>query len=494
MSSWMSRSAIAVVLLAPSIAAANPCETVSAAHKKDTVVVFSPPSSFAICRDGSEESDVVTGRRVYLELAPTPGASMFRFRVHGQEAEPKLTGLTRRSKEVRDLAGALEELAHSAAHIANTSLGGTSTDAGVARARYLGVVTPDFSESLAHVRQKVDDLAESARVAQRWCDELHHSDFTDPNELRGACDGLEHADDLAKSVARFDAAASAFDAARDLAREATIAAAAHEDEHTSTNAMQSLDLARGAAQTIVARAAELGVVARSIARRLAALRAAIGTLGALRPNNATYLTTYGEAGNANLRIDAIPVGVDEDARDVEANQVSFRYQVVGRHYFDVEIGAGVTGGQPLIPTVTTSGNAAVIDGKAVDEFVALALVELEPFRFGWPDKPLAGVVRFPVIGIPLSRDPTQNFFVGAGLGWTGVGSITAGPYLLRELTLLPGHSIGDALPAGTSLDAITNPKVNVGFYVSASIDVVGLFRLFFPEHLPTMDAATGRVE
>ena len=482
---------IAAVLLAPSIAAANPCDAVT--HKKDTVIVFTPPSSFAICRDGTEESDVVTGRRVYLELAPSPGSSMFRFRVHGQEAEPKLTGLTRRSKEVGDLASALEALAHSSAHIASTSFGGASTEIGVARARYLGVVTPDFGESLTHVRQKIGDLAEAARMTQRWCDELRHSQFTDPAELRAACDAVEPADDLAKNVARFDAAAGAFDGARDLAREALITAVAHEDEHTSTPAIQSLDLARGAAQTLVTRAGELSTTSRSIARRLAALRAAVGTLGALRPNSATYLTTYSEAGNAILRVDAVPVGVEEDARD-EANQVSYRFQVVGRHYFDVEIGAGVTGGQPLIPTVTTSGSAPVIDGKAVDEFVALALVELEPFRFGWPDKPLAGVVRFPVIGIPLSRDPTQNFFVGAGLGWTGIGSITAGPYLLRELTLLPGHSIGDQLPAGTSLDAITNPKVNVGFYVAASIDVVGLFRLFFPEHLPALDAATGRVE
>ena len=489
----MSRALIAAVLLTPSVAAANPCDAVTSAHRKDTVIVFSPPSLFSICRDGSEESDVVTGRRVYLELAPTPGSTMFRFRVHGQEAEPKLTGLTRRSKEVRDLAATLEGLSHSSAHIASMSLG-ASGDVGVARARYLGVVTPDFSESLANVRQKIDDLAESARVAKRWCDELRPSTLTEPRELHAACDELASADDLARNVTRFDASIRAFDAARDFAREATVAASGHEDPTTVQAAVQSLGLARAAAESVVARAGELATVARSIAHRLAALRTAVGTLGALRPNDPTYLTTYGEAGNATLRIDAVPVGIEEDAHDIEANQVSYRFQVVGRHYFDIEIGAGVTGGQPVIPTVSTSGNAAIIDGKPVDEFVALALVELEPFRFGWPDKPLAGVVRFPVIGIPLSRDPTQNFFVGAGLGWTGVGSITAGPYLLRELTLLPGHSIGDPLPAGTSLGSITNPQVNVGFYVAASIDIVGLFRLFFPEHLPAIDAASGRVE
>jgi hypothetical protein len=252
-------------------------------------------------------------------------------------------------------------------------------------------------------------------------------------------------------------------------------------------------VARTAASGVVSRAATLSKTASSLSQRLMALRTTIASLGALRPGVPKHLVTYSDAGNAVLRIDAIPLGV-EDVHEAEENQASFRFPVVGRHYFDVEIGAGITGGQPLIPTVSTSGNAAVIDGKPVDEFVALALVELEPFRFGWPDKPLAGLIRFPVIGIPLSRDPTENFFVGGGIGWTGIGSITAGPYFLRERTLAAGYSVGDQLPAGTSLDAITNPTVQVGFFVAASIDVVGLFRLFFPEHQPTFDAATGRAQ
>jgi hypothetical protein len=484
--------AIAALVGFPSIARASaPCDAVTA-HRDETVIVFAPPSTFTICRDGHEENDVVTGRRTYLELASTPGAGMFRFRVHGQEAEPKLTGLSRRAKDVRSIAMALDELAHSSAHIASLSFGGESTPLGAARARYLGVVTPAFSDALARSRGSIGDLTETARIVRRWCDELHSADARDPTELRAACAGAPSADDVDKDVARFGASAAAFDSARDLARESAIAAAARGDEASATTAAKMLDLARTAADGVVNRSSAIATTASSLERRLGALRAVIASLGALRPGAPTYLVTYSEAGNAVLRIDAIPVGVEDDARDVDENQVAFRFPVVGRHYFDVELGAGVTGGQPLIPTVGTSGNAAVIGGKPVDEFVALALVELEPLRFAWPDKPLAGLVRFPVIGIPLSRDPTENFFVGGGIGWTGVGSITAGPYLLRELTLDPGHSIGDQLPPGTSLDAITSPAVHVGFFVSASIDVVGLFRLFFPEHSPTLDAASGR--
>ncbi len=488
---WKFVTTMAVVAFPTAARAASPCDAVTA-HRSETVIVFAPPSSFTICYGGSEETDVVTGRRVYLQLAPTPGSSMFRFRVHGQEEEPKLTGLSRRAKEIHGVATSLDELAHSSAHISSLSFGGETLPLGAARARYLGVVTPAFSEALDRVRTSVSELTEAARVVRRWCDELHGATDADPNELRAACTDAPSGEDVAKDVTQLEASVKAFDTARDLARESAITAAARNDEPTATEAAKTLDLARSAASGVVNRAAPLSSTARSLAQRLGALRMAIASLGALRAGAPKYRVTYGEAGNAVLRVDAIPVGIEDDGHDAEENQASFRFPVVGRHYFDVEIGVGVTGGQPLIPTVTTSGNVAVIDGKPVDEFVALALVELEPFRFAWPDKPLAGLLRFPVIGIPLSRDPTENFFVGGGIGWTGIGSITAGPYFLRERTLAAGYSIGDQLPAGTSLDAVTNPAVHVGFYVAASIDVVGLFRLFIPEHLPTLDAASGR--
>ncbi len=490
--SWAVCFFIAFFVGFPSLARASHACDIVTAHRSETVIVFAPPSSFTICYGGSEEPDVVTGRRVYLQLATTPGASMFRFRVHGQEAEPKLTGLSRRAKDAQTLAAALDDLSHSSAHIASLSFGGESTQLGAARARYLGVVTPAFSDGLARSRGSVDDLTEAEHVVHRWCDELRTTQVHPDNALQEACADAASTESVARNVSEFTAATKAFDTARDLAREAAITAAARNDEASAAAAANTLDLARTAADGVVRHASVLATTAHSLARRFASLRTAIASLGALRADVPTYLVTYGEAGNAVLRVDAIPVGIEDDSRDVDENQVSFRFPIVGRHYFDVEIGAGVTGGQPLIPTVSTSGNASVIDGKPVDEFVALALVELEPLRFIWPDKPLAGLVRFPVIGIPLSRDPTQNFFVGGGIGWTGIGSITAGPYLLRELTLDPGHSIGDQLPAGTSLDAVTSPAVHLGFFVAASVDIVGLFRLFVPEHLPTLDAASGR--
>lgn len=481
---------IAVVLVTRKAGATDACARVTE-HASDTVILFSPPASFTICHAGHEETDAVTGRRVYLQLVATPGAGMFRFRVHGQEAEPKLTGLAALYKQTTTIADALEELTHSSQHVASVAVDGGGTPFAVARARYLGVVTPAFSDSLARGRAASKELPEAVRIVRKWCDEFRSSTLPSAREVKDACTTATSADDTVKESAAFDASVTTFDTARDLAREAAIAQEATRSDDVASASARTLDSTRATAEAVVASSSRLAKLARGVSRDVAALRTALASLGALQRDVPTYLSTYSEAGNAVLRIDAVPVGV-ADGASTDENAVTFRFPIVGRHYFDIEIGAGITSGQPLIPTTTTNNGATVIDGKPVDEFVALALVELEPLRFLWPDKPLAGLLRFPVIGIPLSRDPTQNFFVGGGIGWTGIGSITVGPYLLRELALLPGHAIGDPLPANTSLDAITNPQVNVGFFVSASIDVVGLFRLFVPERLPTIDAATGR--
>lgn len=143
---------------------------------------------------------------------------------------------------------------------------------------------------------------------------------------------------------------------------------------------------------------------------------------------------------------------------------------------------------PHAPAIEPQGKIA---GQNVDELFGLALIELEPARFLWPDRPLAGALRLPVVGIPFTRDPTRDFFVGAGLGWTGAGSISAGPYLLRELALDSGHHFRDAVQTGTSIETVASPALRVGYFVSASVDLMGLAHIVFTRKEPTLDATTG---
>lgn len=485
---------------------ASPCASVRE-HVHDTVIVFQPPSSFTICRNGRVENDVVTGRAVYFELTPTPGSRMFDFRLHGQSSEWTPTGLAAWEEQALRIASGLRDLEMSGEPIADVVIPDTSGPASsplrpvtAARARYLGVVTPHYVENLQGVRAEENELPVIAGVVRRWCSELRAdqpASIAVGAELQARCASPELKEGaIEHEVQAFDTAVTAFTTVRLRARDLVVNAVAHPDDAAAVSgAAATLDDARGAATTVVTTSTALRTASRALAADVATLRSAIRSIDAVRPGVPTYLSTYESAGNAELQVDAMPVDIEAvglAAEQKTAGSTTIRFPVVGRHYFDIEAGLGVTGGVPGIPSVATQNNQATIQARPVDEFVGLALVELEPARFLWPDRPLAGFVRLPVIGVPFTRDPTQNFFVGGGLGWTGVGSITAGPYLLRELTLKSGYQVGQALPAGTSFDAATEAALQVGYFVSASVDLLGVFHLFLPTHASAIDAVTGK--
>lgn len=63
---------------------------------------------------------------------------------------------------------------------------------------------------------------------------------------------------------------------------------------------------------------------------------------------------------------------------------------------------------------------------------------------------------------------------------------------LRNTLISPSSSADLAAHcANTSFDTATHLSVHVGYFLSASIDLIGLFHLFVPAHLPTVDAGTG---
>ncbi len=486
----------------------SPCAAVRE-HAGDTVIVFQPPSSFAVCRNGEVQDDVVTGRPVYFELTPTPGSRMFDFRLHGEATEWTPTGLATWEQQARHIADGLRAFDLSGepisdvvipAEVSSTTATSPLRQLATARSRYLGVVTPRFLEILRSVGGEVSELPVVAGVVRRWCGELRGdspASIAVGMELQARCAGPEVREGaLDHDVDAFEAGAKTFEAKRLRARDLAIAAVAHpEDAAAAADAIRAIDEAREAAAATVAAGRVLRESSRQLVRDLGTLRTAIRSIDAVRPGVASYLSTYESTGNASLEIDAMPVDIDAAGRAAEdktAGKTTVRFPVVGRHYFDIEAGVGVTAGQPPIPSVATQSNNATIQGRPVDEFVGLALFELEPARFLWPDRPLAGLLRLPVIGVPFTRDPTQNFFLGAGIGWSGVGSISAGPYLLRELSLKDGYQVGQALPAGTSFDAATQASLQVGYFVSASVDLVGIFHLFFPAHASSIDAVTGK--
>ncbi len=475
-------------------------------RQHDTVIVYQPPSTFTICRGGAAQNDVVAGRPVYFEVARTAGSGMFDFRIHGQATEWTATGLRAWHALVRRVTRALHTMADASEPISSLAIPPETASSSAsplrpvaaARARYLGEVTREYREALMEGRVEAPDLPVAAGAARKWCGELEQAGGLPMGpELHARCSGAELREGVIDhELEAFEEAAGKFDAARTRAREATMTAIARPEDGTAvSDAVKALDAARGAAASTLAAAQVLRSSSAQLGRDVATLRAVVRSQGAVQPGAPTYLATFATPGNAELEIDVSPVDIDsadDDASRNAAGKTTARFPIVGRHYLDLEAGLGFTAGLPQIPTLLTQSGSTTVQGRPVDEFVGLALLELEPARFLWPDQPLAGVLRLPVLGVPFTRDPTQNFFVGAALGWTGVGSITAGPYLLRELTLKEGLTTGQTLPAGTLLEAVAEPVLQVGYFVSASVDLLGLFHVFFPEHAPVIDATTGK--
>ena len=483
----------------------SPCSAVRD-HLHDTVIVFRPPSAFTICRNGVEEDGVVTGRRVYLELEPTPASRMFDFRVHGQSGEWAPMGLAVWEELTSKIASKLRDLDHSGESIADlvipldASAGQTAPlrPVAIARTRYLADVTPRYLEALHSVRGEARELPVVARVVKQWCSALAtDAAATAESELHARCAAPELADGAVDHVVEaFEAAAKKETAQRDKARDATLNAIAHPDDSRAVEvAARELDDARVAANAVVAAGHLLRESSAALARDVATLRVALRSIDTIRPGVPTYLSTYSSGGNAELEIDATPIdaaAVSRGSVPPNAGRANGRFPIFDRHYLDLEAGLGWTAGLPQVPYSSAVNGIQTIQTKPVDEFVGLALVELEPLRFLWPERPLAGVLRLPTIGIPFTRDPTQNFFVGGGLGWTGIGSITVGPYFLNEITLRNGYAPNQQLLNGTTLGAATVAGLRVGYFASASIDLVGLFHLFVPTHVATIDAVTGK--
>jgi hypothetical protein len=477
-------------------------------HVQDTVIVFQPPSTFTVCRNGSPQGGVVTDRNVYLELLPRPGPRMFDFRIHGKPSDWSPMGLRAWEELTTRIAGKLRDLDHSGEPIAALTIPLEAPPAGVAplrpvaaaRARYLAEATPQYLDSLHAVYAETHELPVVAGVVRRWCSALETyapGALTGEVELRTTCAAPEIKDGAVEQVLKdFEATVQKGNQDRAHAREATLAAIAHpEDANAVSEAVRALDAARISVTAVVASAHSLRQSSMALGRAVGSLRVSLRSLDALEPGVPTYLSTYSNPGNAELEIDTIPSDISvagSDAAHGVTGKATARYPVFGRHYLDIEAGIGWAGGAPDSVYLTTTRGVNVIQNQPVQEVVGLALVELEPLRFAWPERPAAGILRFPVVGIPFTRDPTSNFYFGAGIGWTGVGSITGGPYIIRETMLRQGFEPLQTLPNNVPFDAVTYGGAGVGYYVSASIDLVGLFRLFVPWHAPTLDGLTGK--
>ncbi|MHB1843305.1 MAG: hypothetical protein ACYCWW_00540 [Deltaproteobacteria bacterium] len=467
-----------------------------------TVIAFSPPSRFEICRDGEPQDDVVAGRPVYLELVPSAPRPPIAYRIPERPTSARPPGLRRWKRSAASLARALHALSHSGQPLSELASVGPGHDAAVrvqaVRASYRAVVTPAFHAALGEVSHRLSSLSELGDLLSSWCGRVaKEPDETGAEGPFLASCAAGHAGGARGLVERLRGESSTFEERRAQARALLLAFAQEPSEGNAAGAIDAVNQALGAATTLVSEAAAATATVEGIERDAGALGLAVESLDALRPGMPVFLARYGIGGNALLQLEARPATPPPPGEDgagppeADVGVVSYRFTVIDPSYFDVTAGLGYTAGLPPLPSL---GAGNVIDKREVDQFVGLLLAELEPAKLLWPDRALASLLRFPVIGVPVTRDPTKNFFAGAGLGWDGVASIDFGPYLLREATLDGGYAFGQTAPANSSLVGITHPSLQVGYFVSANVDLVGLFHLLVHERPVTLDAATGHAE
>ncbi len=485
------------------------CAAVSA--RNETVIAFRPPSSFAICRHGRELDDVMVGDAVHLELLPTALTDLYLYRVGGGTV-PGPSGLSLWSRHALAAADVLDALANSSLPVSaippppwEAVPGDGATRALVAaRQLYLGVVTDRFYTGLSELTGHLSQLEEMSAGLSSWC---RHIAAKEHLSTRMAEQAAERCTEEAMSrkayeddLAALQLSMAEFRGLRDRARTALLDDAALPSPKAAALAIETLVAGRSVAERIVELAARLGPASRRLARNAAVLRVVLRSFGALKAGEPVLLARYDRPGNAVLDVEGLALdlvargnalGREDPTPEVEPVHATFHFSVLDTHFLDLTLGLAYTGGAPDRPTISTVNGNATVTSQPVDEFVALLLAELEPLRFVWPDKPLAGLLRFPVVGIPLTRDPTQNFFVGAGIGWSGVASLDFGPYLLREAVLAPGVSYGQTVPSGTSVNQVTNANLQVGYFVSANIDLLGLYHFFVRPQIVGLDAATG---
>lgn len=478
----------------------DPCQKVGQ-DTKETVIAFEPPSTFHICRAGKVESDVVAGRPLYVEVLADPN-TLFRYSIHGLASEPERTGLTRLARRSHGLAKNLHDLASAGESVdeSNDALAPTEER----QLRYLRRWTAKMHEAIVPIEREAYELAGAATTLKTWCAEAMHKPIVPAaldQAVRDRCAALA-TNPASQKAAKLAETIGAFRATREEVRAMWLSPHARAPEKGGgaggdTAMAGAMDRLRLVALSLQKQARELAPLAEGIAETSGILHEAIRASGGALPTNTPfYLGQMERSGFAVVQIDAAPLVLFRSAEDWEGTTQEnmshrYRFAVIGRHYVDVEAGIALAAGTAGVPGTASRGSNVVLASKSVSQFVGLLLFELEPVRFLAPDHPLAGVLRFPVLGVPLSRDPTQNYFAGAGLGWTGIGSVSAGPYITRQASFAGGYADGQVLPAGVSLASTTSPGYQVGYFVSASVDLLGILHLFLPPHLPTYDTVSG---
>lgn len=542
-------AAISPFLLAQ--ATPDPCSS-TAGHRGYTILVQSS-GQISHCRTGeSTDTPSVSGERVVLQLPPVGLRDRYRFRLvdpailakptHHRLFRREISALDRFKGSLNDLAiaprgfdaqdavqpnqegASLGEPSRDRARVSQTSVptGSTSPALRAAtqrRLQYLQVVTPAFSAAFHKARQDLLQVENAVADVESAC-AAKSPDIADV-ELREAiahrCAAGGTREPLAAALAAFEGQIDAFvslhQAARAALDELAMQGESGSSETAAHQAALALQRATVAASALVEGAPQLVRTLDRFARDVKFLQVALSISPAVSAGERLVLGRFPAAGlfsrpviyQLHLAREVSPIfdsaGPGEaeatsPPASAEANEVVLdRIQPVGRRLFSLEVALMYSQGLPDHPGLLGRLGQQTLAQVPTQGFEGGILASLEPLEFVCAQHPWAGLLRFPTIIVPFTLNPLENYFIGGGIGWNDVGSLSVGTHL--ALTRQPGTGT----PYGTQfssspidLNHVTDPgPLRGGYFVSLSLDLLGMAHLFFEDQQPVVrDVYSGR--
>ncbi len=538
----MLTSFAALALWSAAGAAQNPCER-TAGHRGYTILV-EESGHFVHCRGGEEtESEPLSHERVVLQFPPLRPDQPYRYRLVESGGavvpshHPKI--FTRQLAIADDLEGALRDLERAPESIGEAlqhlePAGGAAAEEGAgarkaapvrelpttpkleaAKAKYLSVATPAFVDALH--RLKVDlghigEIADQAAFACKMDGSNVAEGLTDLVAARCAGGGpgvpLEQAlSPLASDLERFMRARKE---ARDALFDASLAPSSEsEAEGMSTKAKEALTRATAAAEKLVDDAGPAAQAATKAATDLRFLQAALSIpahagegrrllLGRFPANGLFAAPDLYQISVAREPSPLFDLGEEEEgqAAPKEKNEVlTDRFQPQPRDWFDIGIALLYSAGLPDHPDLSGREGQQTLVQVPTAGFVGGILASLEPIGLFAPASEWGPILRFPTIIVPFTIDPLSNYFIGGGIGWGEIGAINVGAHLAITRDPASGVYYGETFKTTPIyLDHVTQPgPIEAGYFVSLSLDLVGIAHLIMDERHPTIrDAHTGK--
>ena len=483
------------------------------------------------CRDGkTTDLEPWSDERVVLQLPPDRADEPYRFRLVDGKARkarhaPKLFG--GEIEVAEDLGASLEEIAaspesigealdhlepapppeaagegaHSAAAVpVHESRAVQGSEA--AKAKYLAVATPAFVDAVRRLQRDLGLMEGLTEQVERACKARGSAVAESARTIVAQrCSSGGSGATIGEALRPIRADLERFLEARKVARDALFDASlaptsSSEADDAAAKAREALGQATTKAEALVASAAGAAGAAQKFALDLRILEAAFDLPAESESGQRLLLGRFPASGlfhapdiyQVQLAKEPSPLYdlTDQAARPPPApDLIVDRFQPERRDWFDLGIALMYSGGLPDHPALvgrlgqqqlTEQGTAGVSGG---------VLASLEPISIFCPGSAWAPIIRFPTIIVPFTLNPLTNYFIGGGIGLKEIGAINAGAHIALTRSPAPGDLYGTQFTSPVYLDHVTMASgLAAGYFVSVSLDLLGLARLIVGEERP----------